>query len=483
MMNLPMAIAGAAGLKDEDRAVVRSLMKVWQDKKARNDLRMSYYKGHVRPKDLGIAIPPNLKHMEQVVGWAAKAVDMLANRSIFDGFTTSSDDDEIAGELREIAAINGVKNAYRKACTSELICGCSFVSVAKNAKGEPLVRFYPATAGSAIWDYANNTILAGLVIVERDERAGSTHEPIWVDVFTKDAVISLKRYKEGAWRAEYAEHSMGRPLIEPLSYNATLERPFGRSRITRSVMNLVDDAMRTSIRSEVSAEFFSTPQRYLLGAPSDIFETRTKWDAIIGRMFTTTKDEDGDIPQYGQLPQGTMQPHIDYMKSLAARFSGETNVPMNALGVISDSNPQSAEAMQASREELVIDAQNLNDDNASALKNIARMSLAILHNTDYETELMNNKTLQVKWKSPAMPSIVSQSDAVVKQVSCINWLGESDVILEELGYSDEQVQRLQSDRRRFEAKQAVAQVMANNIGAMNGNSSKRDVRALDSANA
>lgn len=29
-----------------------------------------------------------------------------------------------------------------------------------------------------------------------------------------------------------------------------------------------------------------------------------------------------------------MQPHIDYMRSLAARFSGETNVPLSELGVV-----------------------------------------------------------------------------------------------------------------------------------------------------
>lgn len=82
----------------------------------------------------------------------------------------------------------------------------------------------------------------------------------------------------------------------------------------------------------------------------------------------------GDVPQYGQLSQGSMQPHSDYIRSLAARFSGETNVPLSSLGVVSD-NPSSAEAIYAAKEDMVIDAQNLNGDNGDAMRNDALRSV------------------------------------------------------------------------------------------------------------
>ena len=50
-----------------------------------------------------------------------------------------------------------------------------------------------------------------------------------------------------------------------------------------------------------------------------------------------------------------MQPHIDYMRSLAARFSGETNVPLSELGMVTD-NPASAEAVYAAKESMIVDA-------------------------------------------------------------------------------------------------------------------------------
>ena len=64
------------------------------------------------------------------------------------------------------------------------------------------------------------------------------------------------------------------------------------------------------------------------------------------------------------------------MRSLAVRFSGETNVPVSELGVVSD-NPSSAEAIYAAKEPLVIEAVNLNADNGEALRDVALMCLAL----------------------------------------------------------------------------------------------------------
>ena len=166
-----------------------------------------------------------------------------------------------------------------------------------------------------------------------------------------------------------------------------------------------------------------------------------------------------------------MQPHIDYMRSLASRFSGETNVPVNELGVISD-NPSSAEAIYASKEALVIDAQNLNADNNEALKNVAIMALAVENKTDYFTEHEKNLGITAKFKNPALPSLVSQADAIVKAISAFPWLANSDVALEEFGFSDEQIQRLQQDRRRYEAQAllqarlAAQEVASNDIAGV-----------------
>ena len=446
---IPYAIAGAEGLQEKDRDTVRALSQLYEQKLTRNLLRDRYYEMKQKPKDLGISVPPHLKKLEQVIGWCAKAVDSLANRSQFDGFVC--DEEQQLNTLQLICKRNNLNRKYRKAVRSELKHSCSFVTVTSSPSGKALINVYPATASSALWSDYLGRISAGMVVVDRDNTYNGKNRPTWVDVFTDEAVIEI-RYIDGVWIAEYKFHSMGRCLMEALVHNATLDRPMGTSRISRSVMNIVDSAMRASVRSEISAEFFTSPQKYLLGADKEALGSQTKWDAYIGNIFAVAKDKTGDTPQFGQLSQGTMQPHVDYMRSLASRFSGETNVPISELGIVSD-NPSSAEAIYASKEALVIDAQNLNADNGEALQRIAQMALAVETNSSLESIEEQTYSLQTKFRNPALPSLVSQADAIVKAVSAFPWLANSDVALEEFGFNDEQIQRLQQDRRKAQAQE------------------------------
>lgn len=462
---IPREIASAEGLQDSDRQTVLSLYSLYDKKLTRNMLRDRYYEMKQKPQDLGLSIPPHLKNLEQVIGWSAKAVDSLANRSQFDGFVC--DDESTLATLQNVVSFNNLKRKYRKAVRSELKHACSFVTVTSSYDGRALINVYPATAASALWSDYLGRVSAGLVVVDRDNTTRGNGKPTWVEVFTDDAIIEIRRIAN-KWFAEYNYHSMGRCLMEALVHNATLDRPMGTSRITRSVMNICDSAMRASVRSEISAEFFTSPQKYLLGADKEALDGLSKWDAYIGNIFAVSKDKTGDTPQFGQLSQGTMQPHVDYMRSLAARFSGETNVPISELGIVSD-NPSSAEAIYASKEALVIDAQNLNSDNGEALQRVAQMALAVENGTDLATVQNTTLNLQTKFKNPAIPSLVSQADAIVKAVSAFPWLANSDVALEEFGFNDEQIQRLQQDRRRAQA-QELATARFNELKAgTNGN--------------
>lgn len=69
-----------------------------------------------------------------------------------------------------------------------------------------------------------------------------------------------------------------------------------------------------------------------------------------------------------------------------------------------------------------------------------------------------------------MPSVVSQSDAMVKMISVLPWLAESDVALEELGFSDDQIQRLKVDRTKAMSRALVAQASQGTGLAVQSNS-------------
>lgn len=458
------AAASAKQLKPEDAELVRKLVAIWRQKLTRNQLRDRYYLSHVKTKDLGVAIAPEMRgKIKARIDWPAKAVDYLAARSQFDGFTTS--DSMRTQELMQIAQANHLKLLYRKVVTSELKHCCAALTVTAGDNG-PVISAYPMTACALMWDDALKEVKAGLVVAESKKAPGSNvRKPTMYKLFTRDALVTIRCVGMGqVWIANYAYHSMGRPLIEPMAYRPTLERPFGRSRITRTVMSLTDDAQREKERSEIAAEFAAYPQKYLLGTDRTTIPKDSRYAAYIGAILEVTKGEGDTVPTFGQLSQLSMQPHIDYMRSLAAQFSGATNVPLSALGVVSD-NPSSAEAIYAAKEDLVIDAQALNADNGRALVNIAMMALAIQDNSDFNTVRNSGVAIEARFKNPAMPSVVSQSDAMVKQISVLPWLAESDVALEELGYNEEQIQRLHADRARWQGMQLANATIASRSGS------------------
>ena len=456
-MNLAAGVSSAAGLEPDDRDTVRDLVDLWRKKRPRNMLREKYYLGHVRVKDLGIAMPKSLaKKIDPRIDWPKKAVHALADRSVFDGYTT--DDATTTEELRAICSANSMEALYRKNLICELKHCCGFWTVT-GGDGAPVISAYPATAACALWDDALKAIRAGLVVAESKAVAGTTtRRPSVIEVYKEDCIIVL-RCKGGTWHAEYLEHSMGRPLMEPMPYGATLERPFGSSRITRSVMSITDDAIRQRARMEVAAESSTLPQMWLLGTSKRMTNAENKYDASMGAINEVTKDPDGDAPTIWQSAQLQMAPLSEYFRGLACQMASVTNVPVSFFGVSND-NPSSSDAIAAALEPLVIDAKNLNRGNENALRNVAYMALAVLHGTDYATERDAGNNINIKWMSPAYPSVVSQSDAILKQVQAIPKLANSNVVLEQLDYTDEQIQRIESDTKKAQASAAVMSLLA-----------------------
>lgn len=439
------------GLTAYERDCLDRLYEVWSTKLGRNQLKKKYYRAKNSLKDLGISLPPKLKNMETALGWPAKAVDMLAARSKFDGFVYSGEVDGIDGILRA----NNFNLLYNQAVTSELVHSCSFVTVSMGGGyGEPpiIVSAYSAETAAGIWDSRRKRLECGMTVVEVDDK---TKMPTWINLYTDEAVIEM--HKEGAgWVAQRLVHAQGRPLMEALVYKPELDRPMGKSRITRTVMSITDSAVRTALRTELSAEYYTSPQRYFLGVDESLFKDKDKWEFYVGSIAALTRDENGDVPQVGQFPQMSMQPHTDYMRSLAALFAGETNIPVNALGIIHD-NPSSAEAIRAAENYLIIDAQDLNDTNGHALRNIGLLIHAVKNGTTVDRLSEEEASLTVKWRNPSLPSVVSQADAIMKHVTAIPWLAETEVALEELGYDESQRSRLLSDKKRIMAQAALEQ--------------------------
>ena len=431
--------------------IVRTLVDTWKRKLPRNLLRSVYYDGKAPLKDLGISLPPQMRDLEAVFGWPEKAVRGLAQRNVFDSFVAPGAEQD-PFELTSILDANRFDLELPQAITSTYKHSCAFLTIAKGdpPAGEPEVVIMARSAeySSALWDKRRRCVSAVLAVTDTARNGDLTG----FTVYLPDVVLSCSRVVGGTWRTERLPNPLGEVLVEPLAYDPQLDRPFGRSRITRAVMSITDGAIRTAARTELGAEFYASPQRALLGGDEDAFSDAGRWSAILGRVQAIGLNEEGQKPDYIQFPQMSMQPHTDMLRMFAARFAGETGLPLSSLGIVQD-NPASAEAIFAAKEDLIVEARAANRVFGGAIERVAQKAVMLRDGKkDPSDEL---RRIAARWANPAYPSPVSAAAALVQLASVFPWIGESEVALEMAGFSGPEITRLLADKRRSQGRAGV----------------------------
>lgn len=442
------------GLDGDEQATLDLLMKRLDAKKDRNILRAAYYDGKHAIKRVGTIIPPQYYCLGIVLGWSAKAVDILARRCNLDAFVWPDGDLDELGES-EVWEANNLGTEVSSALISSLIHGVSFLITTRGneADGEPpaLIHVKDAMNATGEWNVRTRRLDNLLSITGRDDKG----KPTSFALYLPDLTITAE--KDGRyWTVERQDHPWGVPA-EPLVYKPRAGRPFGSSRISRPVMSLHDQALRTVIRMEGHADVYSMPELWLLGADASIFKnadgTQTDaWRIMLGRIKAIPDDEEAAQPRADvkQIPASSPLPHIDQLRQQAQLFSGETSIPLTSLGVSDMSNPTSADSYIASREDLMAEAEGATDDWGPALRRTLLRALAMANGKDkVPLEWM---TIVPKWRSPLYLSRAAEADAGMKQITAIPWLAESEVGLELLGLDDRQIKQALADRRRAEGR-------------------------------
>ena len=94
-----------AGLPEREQGMLENLLTVYQNNSIKNETKERYYDGKISlgEVNLGIALPQGLAGLEIGCAWGAKTVDVLAGRSMFDGFVGENGEevDELASIIRD----------------------------------------------------------------------------------------------------------------------------------------------------------------------------------------------------------------------------------------------------------------------------------------------------------------------------------------------------------------------------------------------
>ena len=368
-------------------------------KTSRIDARYRSYEMKHMADDFRISTPPQLRWWMYPLGWCGKAVDNLADRLVFDSFSND------AYGINGIYNLNNKDILIRSAILGALICSCSFIYISEDGEGFPMMQVIDAKRATGIIDPITNMLTEGYAILEADENGRPVLEahlkPHETDIYSHGEFVQTYR------------HPAPYPLLVPVIYRPDAKRPFGHSRISRACMAIVDGAARTAKRSEISAEFYSFPQRYVLGMDPDA-EQLEKWQITMSSLLRIDKDDDGDKPAVGQFAQQSMAPHLDQLKMFAGLFAGETGLTLDDLGFPSQ-NPSSSEAIKASHETLRLIARGAQKDFAVGLLNAGYLAACLRDGVEYRRNQLYET--EVRWEpifEPDVSALSGVGDAVQK---------------------------------------------------------------------
>lgn len=443
------------GLEGSEHDLFAKLFATWESKRRRNLLRTVYYEGKNALKDFGIAVPPQMQRAFTPLQEIAKGVHAMTDRSVLEGFVSPAGRDDPFG-LAETLDENDFISEFDLATTSSAIHACAFLTVSHGdvAAGEPELLVLPRAADSsaATWDTRRRKLGGFLSVTETDQTG-----PTEMVFYTWDKVYAFSKQPSGRWKSASVANPLGEVSVSRLALQPELNRPFGHSRISRTAMGLTDAMIRTLLRAEVSAEFYSADKYWLFGADVSKFIGDDKWSAVMGRMNAIDVDNPEQKPDIHRFQGASPQPHTEQLRMLKSLFADDQQLEVRWADA---SNPSSADAIYAAKEELIMKTRTANRTwGRGAVK---AMQLAVRLRDGLGSVSTELRGLQAQFTDPAIVSPSARADAFSKLAAAIkddSPFAMSEVGLEYAGLTRDQIMRFKVDEQRRRAGSRISELV------------------------
>lgn len=432
------------GLSEDERTLILACQaEGWR---CRNEMEISeaFYLGVQVIENLRIAIPKELEFIRSTVGWGAMPVDPYVERLNVDSFrvpTATDGDTDIADALAE----NFFASEQVLAFTDSLSMGRSYWCIGSPAESgaAPVVTVESPLNMSVLWDLRGSKARAAMQEYWQD---GRRHGVLMVPGKT----ITLATDDNGQWViASRDEHGFDFvPVIRMANRPRTHDRN-GRSEINMALRYNIAAACRTLLGLEVSREIYSVPQKLILGASESDFQKsdgtpKKAWDTYITSVLALERDADGNLPELKQSQPYDPSVFTKLLDWLASSSAGIVAATPQDMGLYTQGNPASAEAVIAGESRRDRRAINMQDQFSRPLVEVAQMMMQFQNNGILPDKY---RTLAADWSPVTMPNPGVTSDAVTKQIASGAIPATSDVTLKALGYSALDRRRLDQDRK------------------------------------
>jgi len=439
------------GLSDDESGLIDELRGELVAARFPLELRDCYYNGEQVIRDLKISIPPQLQGLHTVIGWPQIGVDALEQRLDIETWRYAGEP-EASDELEAVVEANGLLTESQLAHLDSFIYGRSYAAggSAEDPEAPPVISIESPMDMTVDYDARLRMVRSALRLYKDDGRQA-------VVLYLPDQTIYAIESDSGGWEVTDRDmHGLGVvPVVRFSNRQRSAER-VGRSEINSAVMGITDAACRTLLGMEVAREFYGAPQRYILGASESAFQDaegnpKSAWETYIGRVLALERDEDGEIPQVGTFAAYDPSAYTKIVDLYARIMATQLGLPPHYLGYTTD-NPASADAIRSTEAQLVKRAERKQSMLSAPWAQVLRLALLIWHGEVPDRA----RKIETVWRNPATPTMAAQTDAAVKLVSAGIIPADSEVALEMVGLSEAQRQRVRADRRRSQARTALA---------------------------
>ncbi len=443
------------GLSEDEKSLIETLRQRALLHRGHMELSEAYYLGAQIVKNLRIAIPKELEFISPVLGWAAQAVDPYVVRLHADGFRLAGATD-VDDRIGEVLDANGFAAEQGMAYTDALSMGPAYWVVGSPLEDgdAPRITVESPLNMSVLWDGAGMRARAAMQEFWADDRRHGT-------LMVPGKTVTVAEDDNREWQiVDRDEHGFDFVPVVRMPNRARTHDRGGRSEISNALRYYIDNAARTMLGLEVSREFYSVPQKIILGATESDFKNaddspKSAWDTYITRVLALERDDEGNVAELKQLQPYDPSVFTKLLDWLASAAAAEVHSPPQDMGLYTQGNPASAEAVQASNARRDQHAVGMQHGFGEPLKRVAQFAMRFQNDGVLPAEF---KRLDVDWApvTPPIPGITS--DAVSKEVAAGAIPPASDVTLKRLGYSANDRRRLEQDRKVDQGASVLAEL-------------------------
>lgn len=354
----------------------------------------AYYEQESRLDALGISLPESARVLEIQAPFAKMSIDILAEVVRPNGWRGEDVDTRL---LRRIWRRNNLDTEFQLALTEMLVSGVAYWLVSPAEDGSVSVRTIDADHATVRLAHDGSPI-EGVILYSHGENRAATY-------YTPEGATFYEE-RHGIWRVIGAREDGVMNLI-PMVNRSRLGDVYGRSELAE-LAPVIDAASRTLTNLQVLQEVSSSPLRLLIGdgANDALAEYPDAMTATLGKIIAAPAGSD-----LKQAQGASLDPFINAFKTYALQISAMTGIPPSMMGVSSDNNPTSAEALRTAKDRLIARAEGKQRLCSPALEELGE---TLLH---YQGVDVEPGTLETVWLDAAAPSESAQVANILQSAS------------------------------------------------------------------